>query len=587
MFFSRVRRGPCLAGGALAGSSCLFIALTLVACHKQTAGPPPHYAVVRFENLSGDPSLDWTARAASEMLSVSLDGALNGPVLPSGAVARMAPVLGPRPSAVPGFSGERQQALLAGANRLISGYVERAGGQILITAVEYDVATGKSLRILTADGSTPLAALDRIAAQFSPHPKPPLTSSETALRLYALALESPVSASMSDLDAATREDPNFGPAWLALVNLDLARGDRAAAQDALDRARRQKLDALSLARLNLEQANLSPDQSARIEALRKVVSLTPGDTGLLRTLAEAETAAGQFEASAADWKKLATAAPDDPAIWNSLGYTLSYAGDYNGAMAAFKEYARLRPKDANPHDSMGDLNYSFRKFKEAAADYMQAHDAQPDFEQYGDLFKGAWAKFNAGDKPGADALFAQFRAQREKLANALMPLMTADWLYRTGRKSQALDSLRATIANTASETIRANAYAQLTVWELLAHDRERAAQDSLSIGPRLTDAPMLIARFAALPSAPAAEWETRAERLIPSSMGALRPLALAYALTLDGKREAALAVWKQIVQRSPATDFFIRALYAHLEGKPQRRPLVPDAANFNPFLALL
>ena len=38
--------------------------------------PKPRYAVVRFENLSGDPSLDWTGRAAGgETLTVSLAGA--------------------------------------------------------------------------------------------------------------------------------------------------------------------------------------------------------------------------------------------------------------------------------------------------------------------------------------------------------------------------------------------------------------------------------------------------------------------------------------------------------------------------------
>jgi tetratricopeptide (TPR) repeat protein len=564
-----------------------LIALAEIACQKQTVGPPPRYAVLRFENLSGDPSLDWTARAASEMLSISLAGALDGPVLPSAALARLTPALGPRPSAVPGISAERQKALLAGATRLIFGYVERAGSQTLITAVEDDVATGKSLRTETAADPSPLAALDRIARQFSSHPGPAPTSNATALRLYSTALESPISAAADDLDKATRADPNFGTAWVSLVNLELARGDRGAAEDAMDRARRQKLDALSQARLDLEQANLRPDQSARIEALRKVVSLTPGDTGLLRTLAETEMSAGRFEASAADWKRLAAMVPDNPSVWNSIGYTLSYAGDYNGAMSALRQYASMRPKDANPHDSMGDLNFSFRKFKEAAGDYMQANDAQPDFEQYGDLFKAAWAKFNAGDKPGADALFSQFRAAREKLANGLIPLMVADWLYRTGRKREALDSLRATVATTASDTIRANGYAQLTIWELLGHDREQAAKDSLSIGPRLTDAPMLIARFAALPSVPAAEWETRADRLIPASMATLRPMALAYALILDGKREAALPVWKQIVERNPATDFFTRALYASLQGKPQDRPLVPDPANLNLFLALL
>ena len=52
---------------------------------------------------------------------------------------------------------------------------------------------------------------------------------------------------------------------------------------------------------------------------------------------------------------------------------------------------------------------------------------------------------------------------------------------------------------------------------------------------------MLVARFAALPSASATEWKARADSLIRRpSLAPLRPLALGYALMLDGKRAAAL-----------------------------------------------
>ena len=97
----------------------------------------------------------------------------------------------------------------------------------------------------------------------------------------------------------------------------------------------------------------------------------------------------------------------------------------------------------------------------------------------------------------------------------------------------------------------------------------------------------MIARFAALPTASAAEWEARADHMIPPSAGALRPLALGYALMLDGKREAALPVWAQIVKASSATDFFVRAIYARLEGKPRSVRCCPIPANFNLFLAVL
>ncbi len=89
---------------------------------------------------------------------------------------------------------------------------------------------------------------------------------------------------------------------------------------------------------------------------------------LLRSVAQAETDEGDFAAAAADWNKLAETLPNEPLTWNALGYARSYAGDYAGALTALREYARLRPAEANPLDSMGDVNYSFRKFGEAAAE---------------------------------------------------------------------------------------------------------------------------------------------------------------------------------------------------------------------------
>jgi TolA-binding protein len=572
---------------------CALFAAEL-ACQKKVAGPPPRYAVLRFENLSGDPSLDWTGRAASEMLSVSLDGALAGelagPVLPTFALSRLQQSLGARPASTPGVSSERQEAVLAGATRLIYGYIERSGSKIRITASIEDLSSGKLLRTVSAVDSSSLVALQQIAHACSPRSRPGPASSEAALRFYALALESPPATGAEDLNQAIRLDPNFGAAWNVEVSLDLARGDRAAAADAIASAHKQKLDPLSLAQLDLEAANMQPDPSARIDALRKISLLSPADSALLRTLAETETTSGRFEAAAADWKKLTVTFPEDPSTWNTLGYTLSYKGDYQGARAAFEEYARIRPKDPNAYDSLGDLNYVFRKFAEAAANYMQASKIQPDFQRYGDLYKAAWARFNAGDKPGADTLFAQFRAAREKLSDGLIPLVAADWLYRTGRKPEAVAALRMSLDGPPSagpDPLRTNSYALLAIWDLLAHDRAQAAKDSLAMGPGIIDAPELIARFAALPSAPAAEWKARADRMIAPNLAPLRPLALGYALMFDGQRAAALPVWEMIVKDRAATDFFTRAVYTHLQGRPPERPLVPDPAAFNHFLAVL
>jgi Tfp pilus assembly protein PilF/TolB-like protein len=571
--------------------ACAVIPLLLIAACRKKAdnGPPPRYAVLRFENLSGDAGLDWTGRAISESLPVALAGAMDGPVLGSSALNRLATTLGRRPVSTPGISSERAEAILSGANRAITGYVERTGGQVRITATVEDLSSGKSLRIVTAAGASPMAAMDQLSRELSPRAGHSPTSNPEALRAWATALESPANTRGDLLEQAIRLDPDFGAAWVALAVQNMSLGNRAAAKDLIERARHRKLDALSQANLDLGAADLTEDRAARIAAMRKIVSLSPGDVLLLRSLAEGETAGGQFAAAAADWKKVTDQLPDDLPAWNSLGYARSYAGDYTGALTALREYERLRPKEANPSDSIGDLNYSFGKFSEAAASYLQAYTKQPDFQQAGDLYKAAWAKFRAGDKPGADALFSRFRTERAKAraSDGLTELLAEDWLYRTGRGKEATAALRKVVSETSSAPLRADALAQLTIWDLLQGDRAQAARDAIDIGPKVTSAPVYMARFAAQPSAPAAEWEMRAERMIPSSMTALRQLALGYALLLDGRREAALPVWGRIVSTTAATDFFARAVYARLRGKTIDRPVLPDPVNLNQFAAIL
>ena len=556
-------------------------------CQKKAAGPPPRYAVLRFENLTGDPAFDWTGRAASEMLSYSLSGAMDGAVLNSAALGRLAGTLGTRPAAVPGISSERTQAIVAGATRLISGYISRAGVEVRIVAQEEDLATGKSLRTVSATSASPLPAINLLARQFSDRAKPYLTSREDAARLYFSGVEAPFDITQRNLAEAVKLDPGFGPAWLSWAGLALVRGDRAEAANRIAEAHTHKLDALTEASLDSESASLQNDPVARLAALQRISNLSPGDIVLLRSLAENETTSGQFAAAMISWKKVIEALPGDLVAWNSLGYLHAYTGDYAAAMAALNEYKRLRPADANPIDSTGDVQYWFGKFREAAASYEAANAKDPNALRFGELYKAAWAKFKAGDKAAADASFEKFRAAREKLPDPLTPLLTADWFYRTGRAKEGIAILRKTLKETASPQLKSDAAAQLAIWDLLAGNRAAAGQDSALAGAPTTASAALV-RFVMLPPASSPEWQTRAARMLPGPAAeAVRRLALGYALLLDGKRTEAIPVWQQIAQKSAATDFFTRAIATRLQGNPLQHPLIPDPNNLNQFAAVL
>jgi Tfp pilus assembly protein PilF len=547
----------------------------------------PHYAFLGFENLSGDPGLDWTGKGSSEFLSRSLLRAMDGSVLTPDSIGRMGQSLGPRNPAAPGESTNRASAIGSGANRLVMGYVERTPSGVRVTASEEDVTTHRTLQTLSATAGAPFEALNQLAHEFSAKAAEPGTTSAEAFRLYCTALEKPIQEAPPLLEQAVRLDPGYGRAWIALVHTAIARGDRAGAEDLARRARAQKLAPVDQAAIDFDSATASGDRAASLAAMRKMSELEPDDSGLARSLASTEAAAGHFREAAAVWKRVVAGAPQDGEARNELGYSLCWSGDYQGALAAIHEYARVRPAEPNPLDSEGDIHFWFGKFSEAAASYTAAQAKSASFLNSGDFYKAAWAKFRAGDKAGADASFAKFQEARERANDPSVALFVSDWQYRTGRAKEALNTARSAMQKDSRAAVRAALAAQLALWDLIEGDRAAAAKDVVAGGSSGITPSDLIVRFAALPSASAAEWTARAQKdLGVPQLAGIRETALGYALVLDGKREAAIPVWEEIAARAPGTDFFARVMLARLKKQQPAVAVVPDPINLNPFAAL-
>ncbi|MDE3198475.1 MAG: hypothetical protein KGN84_19155 [Acidobacteriota bacterium] len=535
---------------------------------------------MRFENLSGDASLDWVARATADYLARTLAQALDGPMLNSDALARNGLGLGIEPGGAPGSSAQRSDAIAAGATRIVSGTLERSNGGIRISATTEDLVTHKSVNAVAVTESDPMKAMASLAHALSPRAGAYLTSNEEALRLYTESLEQPAAEAVKATGQVVSKDPNFGPAWVRLTALTAGSGDRAGAEGIIAKALAQNIDALDRANLDMLRANFGTDTDAKIRALARVCELTPADTGLLQTLANLESTRGKFAEAARDWKKLASLLPGNIEALNQEGYNLAWAGDLAGSLAAFEEYRKLRPNDPNVLDSIGDTQFLYWKFSDAAASYLAAYAKNAQFQEGGDLYKAAWAQYRAGDKSKADATFAKFQAARGKSSEEVRTLMEGDWLYRTGRQKEAMDRLRKAPA---SATISA----QLAVWDLMAGDRAAAAKE-LSPVTQISTAVVLVAKFACLPSASAEEWNDRAGKSIHGNGSeGIRDLALGYALILDDRKAAAIPVWERIVNSAPATDFFVRAVLTKLKGERPKFALLPDPNTTNQMRALV
>ncbi len=134
------------------GAACVFLLSVLPACSRQEPRPARKIAVLRFENLSGDASLEWAARGLSEVAGRALSGA-------DGVYALHGLALRPpgdffQPGA-PGISAERDRAIEAGAHRIVYGQITLSGGRLRADAAVEDAATGRTTLTVRAEGGSP------------------------------------------------------------------------------------------------------------------------------------------------------------------------------------------------------------------------------------------------------------------------------------------------------------------------------------------------------------------------------------------------------------------------------------------------
>src|ERR1700722_14903541 len=129
--------------------ACLLVCLTN--CTRPN-GLSPRLAVLRFENLSGDPALDWMGRGFSEIISGELEGSPQRYVIQWRALHSLDAALGKRPAAAPGISAERTEALAAGADEILYGDFSVVRGLLRATVTQEDTVRRKTVRVISATG---------------------------------------------------------------------------------------------------------------------------------------------------------------------------------------------------------------------------------------------------------------------------------------------------------------------------------------------------------------------------------------------------------------------------------------------------
>ena len=406
-------------------------------------------AFLTFDNLTGDPSLDWVAQAAPQILAQDVTG------VPK-VVAMVVPTL--------------RDAYLEHAARLVHGYYEMRSGKLHFEVTVEDSTGHRTVQIAAEDGQ-PGDAMNRAAKSLN-----------SGARVFA-APDAAVSAwGHGDFEGAVKLDPSFSDAWLGWVRRLSASGDNAGAAEVAQRALAQpELDSpIDKIQLDMDLAALQKNDAARLEALRKLAGLVPYDPAVLVEVAELDMAARDFAAAVKDYRQALAASPAGD-LWNALGYAQALAGDLEGARKSFQEYGR-GPGEAgiNSIDSLGEALFINGKFDEAARQFEDAYTKNPNFLEGETLWKAAHARLlgeGSGDHGPADQIAERYFKARAETHDPLVAWRRATWLYETGRKQQAADLLMHAPVTSPAEA--ALFQQQLRVWsnaEALPEDLEKLKQ---------------------------------------------------------------------------------------------------------------
>jgi Flp pilus assembly protein TadD len=562
----------------------LVFAALASACSRPQPSGPLRTAILRFDDQTGDPSLAYAAHAASQLLAGQLS---------SGKRILAVAADGADPS------GQRALAIATGVPRILHGYVGLTGGRLRLRVQLEDGAGGGMLESAEASGAReagvlPLAAA--VARSLDISAGPAFTRSEKALESYIEAMDArSADPALVAIERAVAADPYFGQAYLRWLRLALARQDRelAARVVSLARARGNAIHEADRARLEAEAAALANDRGAQVKALSDLARATPGDPSALRAAADAHAHARNFTAAAALYEKAAALQPADLLLWNTLGYTYGLAGDLDGATRALRRYEALRPKDGNPLDSLGEVHFYNGRFAEAAALFRQAYEREPAFNGGAAQAKAGLSRWMSGDQAGAakeiEAYLSRLRAAKDPLA----AYRQAEWEYSTGDPKAALGKMTAFAAQSAKTGQREAAilgYRAAALWQLDQGNRRPALESSaaalrLAQGTNLAPAAGLAA-FASNPSAPAAEWASRAQRAFSDPrLDSFKAAMLGYALLFDGHPAEALEPLRRSADMEPpgpsATTPFLIAWAAADSGQTA---LAAGTLRFTPIL---
>jgi eukaryotic-like serine/threonine-protein kinase len=418
-------------------------------------------AVLYFNNLSQDPSLNWLDNGLTDMLTTNLAQVKGMNVISTervlGAVQR---------ATKDGKSLDPAQAQGvardAGADAYITGALLKIGPtQLRLDVRAQDTSTGQILfsdKLEGQDLQSIFGMVDRLtsnlASNFLPAADQPQkgpeieqasTSNVEAYRHYQLGVDYSrrffETDAVREYDEAVRLDPQFALAYLRLGNEYNLLGDLKGAQDAMGKAQQLEAHLPRYEQLSLQVAkvNSTGDPEAEMAVRQQMVSEFPRSTMDRGLYAHQLGFYGKRPQDIDVLQQGLTLDPKNEDLLNFETYEYGKGGDINRALAADDLYISVRPGDPNPYDTRGDALFINGRDDDAIAAYKKAVELRFDFNE--DI-KLAIVYSDQRKSDMANAAFQQYSQHASGLYRLYVPDFEAQFKQTAGDLEGAQASYR-------------------------------------------------------------------------------------------------------------------------------------------------
>jgi serine/threonine protein kinase/tetratricopeptide (TPR) repeat protein len=569
--------------------------------HVPSTSGRPSVAVLFFENVTGDPSLDWLHTGLTEMLVTDLSQSPHVEVLATERLYQILQELNRLDERVTSMEVMQEVATRAGVETLVLGSFMKAGENIRINIRVQEARSGKILATEKVEGvgeSSVFSMVDDLSqrvrtrfdvpaatsAELDRGLKDVTTSSVEAYRYYAEGINLHMRFQQEEAGAlfekAIEVDPGFA---MALTKLSVIHNNMGHDREAEEYARRalEHLDRLSARERYYIEGNYyyrrRETYDRAIAAYRKAVELYPDHTSARNNLALLYLDFERYEEAIGEGEKLIRAGYEFPGVYNIVAMAHSARGDLEKGHQVLEAFVGRYPENWAGHTDLAWHLLRWGKLDESMAAFEKADSMRPGHFV---ILMGMWTARALSERwdAAADVAERMLHSSDPFVKRLGWSLQAVDELYR-GRSRETLSALRAAAEVGEPGPIRAQANS-LAAYVLLETGRPAEALEQARIARRdgegdigewdgLFDTALAQARLGRWPEAEEAAQELRQKAdSLPTQVVKRRYHQLLGDLAL-ARRDAALAT----SELELAGDMLPQRGFWRTAGSPDHAPI--------------